>query len=243
MNDKIMKRKPFIIGFLFPLLTFGACTKDTTQGSGNNQTGDIEKTGSSEGGVSRSTNDGGGINAETPFSGNQDQIKKIMATISGVKPDMTLSNQQGSTLNWKGGRFDGLPVDQWGFRFFRDQMLYAQLHYTTETTRLSVDDLYDSLTVAMNQRYGLMIMDSKNIVSKALIGYSEEEQKFISRVGSSLAATEFRMWTSGDSSANYIATIYRAPRKSTNEAMDVYVTWYDRMQSEAYDKMIQSYSE
>ena len=239
----MIKQTSFACALFFCMFIVGACTQDASQDTENKSVGNVEGGKDSEivkggeGAISGQDSD-----AKSPFWGNRDQIKKIMSTISGATPDLTVSNESGSTLNWRGGRFDGLPVDQWGFNFYRGQMLYAQLHYTTEMTKLSPDHLYDSLSSAMNGRYGQMMMDSKNLSSKALLGYTNEELEFISRVGSSLAGSEFRMWTSGDSTAHFVATIYRAPRAGLSEVKDVYVTWYDRLQAEAYDQMIQSYS-
>ncbi|MEZ4783977.1 MAG: hypothetical protein R3F28_07900 [Candidatus Kapaibacterium sp.] len=238
-----------IVGVL-ALHLLGGCqnggTKGSTEGSGTVAGGEQ---GGTSGGTAAGGSNGAGTNQATvgienvPFYGNRDQVKKQMAQIPGATPDKSVSNDMGSTLNWVGGRFDELPVDQWGFSFYRGQMLYASLHYTTETTKVEADQLYDTLTAAMTKRHGNLILDSRNYASKALLGYSEEDKDFISEVGQSLAGSEFRMWTSGDSSAAFIAVIYRAPRKGEEVIKDVYLNWYDHLQYKDYKRAIESYSE
>ena len=229
---------------LMPFLYTG-CENDGKDNAGKTSTGTsagqtATPTGGSVNGGGEESPDNPSL-GNVPFYGNREQVKQQMAKIPGVTPDMTITDQRGSTLNWTGGRFDGLPVDQWGFSFYRGQMLYASLHYTTETSGMKADPLYDSLTSAMNARHGMPIMDSKNRASKSLNGYSESDQSFISDVGQSLAGTDFRMWTSGDTTAPFIAVIYRAPRQGESEIKDVYINWYDQTQHNDYKRMIEAY--
>ena len=170
-------RHAIVAGLLSLLLVLNACTNGGSNGSGNDTASG--PTGGTSGGTGGGgTADGGtsGTLEAVPFHGNQEQIKGQMAKIPGAAPDMTVSNEYGSTLNWVGGRFEGLPVDQWGFSFYRGQMLYASLHFTTETSKLDADRLYDTVSAVVTGRHGGMIMDSKNLASRALIGYSEADQ-------------------------------------------------------------------
>ena len=233
---------------LSSVLLWGGCTNGDSKSNGNEGTAQQENGGTqtgTSGGASVGINGGSEEGRDVPFSGNRDQIKKAMGAIPGAVSDLTVSNEYGSSLSWTGGRFEEIPVDQWGFSFYRGMMLYAQLHYTTETSGMSADLLFDSLAKGMERRYGEMIMDSENRSSRVLTGFSEEDQEFISRVGTSLGGTDFRMWSSGDTTAPFLITVYRAPRSgySVDDIRDVYLTWYDREQANAYNRMIESYSE
>jgi hypothetical protein len=184
-----------------------------------------------------------GPNALVPFRGSREQIRKIMAAIPGVVPDMSKEDQYGSSMNWTAGRFEGLPVAQWGFGFFLDQMTYAQLHFTTDQTGLDADSLYGSVSSLMSKRYGNPIIDSKKRVSIPLSRYTESDQNFISTVGTPMSRYEFRMWTISDSSARYVGAVFRSPRDSSGVIKDVYATWYDRDQTLEYQKMLESYKQ
>lgn len=175
-----------------------------------------------------------------PFYGNATQIVSYMGTIPGAQAQAGTQDSYGTTREWVGGRFEDIPVDQWGFGFNDEQMTYGRIHFSSPTTGMAGEQLYQTLTEKLTARFGAPLFDAKNMSSRALVKYTEAEQAFISKVGTSIGMGDFRMWTPNDSTGDFLITLNMGYRDKPGGISDVYLTIYDRIQSERYFKKIES---
>lgn len=171
-----------------------------------------------------------------PFRGNTYSIEQTMATVPGTQKK---EGGDRSRLSYTGGRFADLPVAAWDFGFYGGQMTFAQLQFRTEETGIGLEALYERLSEEMTERYGAMMFDSDRQVSRNLSKYTKAETAFIEKVGLSIQAGKFRMWTPTDSTADVLITLNMLPNDPTMQQGVLHLAWYDRIQGEAFFRAIE----
>ena len=235
----VMRRLFSILILSAITIALGACSEQENGGDtddvevADNDTGTSVTDGTTaEGpGIVRSS-EPGDISDDFPFYGNPDRIERTMATVTGAQKKEP--GNASSQLSYSGGRFAEIPVNAWDFGFFGGQMTFGQLQFRTEDTDENLEELYERLSAELTERYGEKLFDSDKQVSRQLTKFSHAEQAFIEKVGLSFPGGKFRMWTPNDSVADMMATLNMLPADATLQEGIVHLTWYDRIQSEAF---------
>ncbi len=176
------------------------------------------------------TSEPGKMTDRFPLYGNVDRIERTMASIAGARK---MEGGSESAMEWRGGRFLEYPVMSWAFGFYKDQMTYTQLQFSSDQLAQSLEDSYEALSREMNERYGAPVFDSDKQISRQLDRYSDEEIAFIEKVGLSLKGGRFRFWTPTDSTADMLTTLHMIPQDPTLTTGYIHLAWYDRIQAVA----------
>lgn len=219
-------------------LLFGGCPD-----SGGNRTGEegadagTEQVGEAQNGSTANAGQTGGAQRRLgsrdaiPVAGNKDAVNKYMASISGAEVRIDTTTQNGEGLAYKGGRFGGFPVIDWTFRFFRGQMLFGQVNINAREAGVPVDDIYQAMSNMLTDWYGDPVITS-DIKYNRLEGFNEQEQQFLSKVGSSLYG-DFKVWSVGDQT-KYLATVNKVQWNQAGGDWFVHVAFYDRARNEEF---------
>lgn len=237
--DSMIMKKLFgqSLAVLFVGLLFTGCADNghTDSGAQADNNGDASGAGTQTSNPALSRPQLGTKNT-IPFKGSKEGIMKQMAKVSGAEIRKDTITQNGEGLAYSGGRFGGFPVLDWSFRFLNGQMLFSQMNFGEEMAGVSSDSIYAAFSAMLEQWYGPPVLNS-DVQITSLNDYNEEEQQFISKIGSSLYG-DFKLWSIG-TNTEFLATINKVQWNQAQEQYFVHLAFYDRAQSEVYFNQMQ----
>lgn len=205
----------------------GAETQDT--GAQVHQTSSEVQTGTEQPVVAERPQ--GGSRNTVPFKGSKAGIAEQMSKVPGVEMRMDTTGKYGEGLAYSGGRFAGFPVVDWSFRFLDGQMVFAQINYNDQTAGAPGDSIFAAVAADMEEWFGKPVLNSEIQVT-SLNNFTEPEQLFISKVGSSLYG-DFKLWSVGEDT-QYVAYVNKVQWNQSENVFFVHVAFLDRAQSEAF---------